>query len=94
MYIGQKHNVRLCDFQEHTHKQITLEEITYSDELFFDFVHDPYWQTTEHMTYFSMSNNTLYLQYKNTSHEIQLRDLRIPLTMTVQPEYFIQPTMN
>lgn len=27
IYIGQKHNVWLCDFQEHTHTQITLEEI-------------------------------------------------------------------
>jgi len=137
LYIGQKHNVWRYDFQEHVHKQITLEEIIerhneslkgtdsfhdveiipttsdasisnevqklkiseadrwkYSDDLFLDFVRDPYWPTTEAMIYFSMANNTLHLQYKNNAHAIELRNLRIPLTMTVQPEYFIQPTMN
>lgn len=94
IYIGQKHNVWLCDFQEHTHKQITLDEVNYSDETFTDFVRDQYWPTTEHMIYFSMNNNTLYLQYQWNSHEIPIKNLRIPLTMTVQPEYMIQPTMN
>jgi hypothetical protein len=94
VYIGQKHNVRLCDFQEHTHKQITLEEIEYSDDIFTDFVHDHYWLNNEHMIYFSMNNNTIYMQYKGNSYEVELKNLRIPLTMTVQPEYMIQPTMN
>lgn len=94
LYIGQKHNVRWYDFEEHIHKQITLEEIEYSDDLFLDFVRDPYWPTTEAMIYFSMNNNTVYLQYKNDVHDITLRNLHVPLTMTVQPEYFIQPTMN
>ena len=94
IYIGQKHNVRLCDFQEHTHKQITLEEVQYSDETFLDWVHDSYWPTTEHMISFSMRNNTLYLQYKNESHDIQLWNLRLPMTMTVEPQYLINPTLN
>lgn len=94
IYIGQKHNVWLCDFQEHTHKQITLEEVEYSDDTFTDFVRDPYRPNTEHMIYFSMNNNTLYLQHNNNSYDIQLWNLRIPLTMTVQPEYMIQPTLN
>lgn len=94
IYIGQKHNVWLCDFQEHTHKQISLEEIEYSDDTFLDRVHDPYWPTTEYMIHFSMHNNTLYLHYKNTSHDIKLWNLRIPLTMTVEPQYLIEPTMN
>lgn len=133
IYIGQRHNIWRYDFQEHTHQQITLEEIIqrrnpavsggdvevipttsdalisnevqklkiseadrwdYSDEPFLDFVHDPYRPTTEDMISFSMRNNTLYLQYKDSAHEIDLKNLHIPLTMTVQPEYLIQPTMN
>ena len=94
MYIGQKHNIWMCDFQEHTHKQITLEEANYADDLFFDWVHDPYRPTTEHMISFSMANNTLYLNYQGDAHEIAIRNLRIPLSMTVQPEYMIEPTMN
>ena len=94
VYIGQKHNVWWCDFQEHIHKQITLEEIQYTDDTFLDFVHDHYRLTTEAMISFSMDNNTLYLHYKDQSHMIWNRELFIPLTMTVQPEYFIQPTMN
>jgi len=94
IYIGQKHNVWLCDFKEHTHKQMTLEDVVYTDETFLDFVHDPYWPTTEYMISFSMDNNTVYLDYQGNTHEIPIRNLRIPLTMTVQPEYMIQPTMN
>lgn len=84
----------MCDFQEHTHKQITLEEINYTDDIFLDFVHNQYRETTDAMISFSMDNNTLYLQYKGDSHEIPVRELRIPSTMTVAPEYFIEPTMN
>jgi len=94
LYIGQKHNVRWYDFQEQTHKQITLEEINYSDDLFLDFVRDPYRQTVEDMISFSMSNNSLYLIYKGESHEIPIKSFRLPLTMTVEPQYLIQPTMN
>jgi tRNA A37 threonylcarbamoyladenosine modification protein TsaB len=94
IYIGQKHNVWICDFQEKTHKQITLEEIEYSDDTFLDFVHDTYRPTTEAMIAFSMRNNTLYLHYNNESYPIDINHLRIPLTMTAQPEYLKEPTMN
>lgn len=94
IYIGQKHNVRRCDFQKHAHKQITLEEINYSDDLFLDFVHDHYRTNNEHMIHFSMNNNTLYLQYQLDSHEIPIRNLRLPLTMTVEPQYLIDPILN
>ncbi|MEI7557992.1 MAG: hypothetical protein WCJ45_04095 [bacterium] len=94
VYIGQKHNVRWYDFQEHIHKQITLDEIHYTDDLFLDTVHDPYRTTTEAMVSFSMDNNTLFISYKGDEYPLQMANLRIPLTMTVEPEYFIQPTMN
>ena len=94
IYIGQKHNVWLCDFQEHTHKQVTLDEVNYSDNVFTDIVHDPYWLNNEHMISFSMDNNTLYLQYQWNAHELPIKNLHLPLLMTVQPEYMIQPTMN
>ena len=94
IYIGQKHNVRLYDAEENTHKQITLEEIDNSDEIFFDWVHDPYWTSDEYMISFSMNNNTLYLIYQGNSHEINLMELGIPLTMSVEPAYLIEPTMN
>jgi len=62
--------------------------------MFLDFVHDQYRTTDEHMIFFSMSNNTLYLHYKNDTHHIELTNLRVPLTMTVEPQYLIDPTMN
>jgi hypothetical protein len=94
IYIGQKHNIWRYDFQEHTHQQITLEEIDYADNPFLDFVHDPYWPTTDDMISFSMESNALYINYQDTTHKIEIRDLHIPLTMTTTPEYLIQPTMN
>jgi len=94
IYIWQKHNVWKYDFQEKKQEQITLEEIEYSDNIFLDFVHDRYRENDEQMVSFSMSNNTLYLHYKNAAHEIELMNLRIPLTTTVEPQYMIEPTMN
>ncbi|EKD25334.1 MAG: hypothetical protein ACD_80C00084G0020 [uncultured bacterium (gcode 4)] len=94
LYIGQKRNIRRYDFQENTHQQITLEETQYSDDTFLDWVHDPYRPTTDEMVSFSMGNNTLYLHYKGDSHTIELGELKLPLTMTVEPEYMIQPTLN
>ncbi len=94
IYIGQKHNVWKYDCEQKTHQQITLEDIQYSDQIFIDFVHDTYRKSTDEMISFSMDNNTLYLHYRGNSHEIVMTDLDIPLTMSVAPEYFIQPTLN
>lgn len=94
IYIGQKHNIRHYDFKEQSHKQITLEEINYADDLFLDFVHDPYRPTTDAMISFSMKNNTLLINYKDETHAIELKNLDPKWVMTVQPEYMIAPTMN
>jgi len=94
IYIGQKHNVWRYDFQEKKYEQISLDNINYSDDTFLDFVHDTYRPTTDTMIAFSLENNTLILHYNNESHPLDLKHLRIPLTMTVQPEYLIEPTMN
>ncbi len=94
IYIGQKHNVWRYDFQEKKYEQISLDNINYSDDTFLDFVHDTYRPTTEAMIAFSMQNNTLYLHYNNESYPLDLTHLRIPLSMTVQPEYLITPTLN
>lgn len=98
IYIGQKNNVRKYDFEEETYEQLPREEISSennnSDEIFLDWVHDPYWENDEYMISFSMRNNTLYLHYCWDAHEISLMNLRIPLTMSVAPEYLIEPTMN
>ena len=109
LYIGQKHNVRRYDFQEQTHEQLTLEQLSseiiwenlqkssennISDDIFLDWVHDPYWDNDEHMISFSIYNNSLILNYRGDAHSISLSDLKIPLTMTVEPQYLITPTLN
>lgn len=92
IYIGQKHNVRRYDFQEKKHEQIILENIQYSDDIFLDFTHDQYRANDEHMVSFSMDSNILSLHYHGQTYEIH--PLKVPLTMTVAPEYLIEPTMN
>lgn len=94
IYIGQKHNVRKYDFEENTQTQILLEDIHYSDTTFLDFVHDHYRENDEYMISFSMNHNTLSLNHRGESNDIDLMNLRLPLTMTVAPEYLIEPTMN
>lgn len=94
LYIGQKHNIWIYDFQQQTYQQTTLEHIQYSDDFFFDWVHDPYWEHSDHMISFSMENNQLCLHYNNEKHSIPLEALHLTPTMTVSPDYMIQPTMN
>lgn len=94
IYIGQKHNVWKYDFQQKQKEQITIEDIQYSEEIFLDFVHDHYWANDEHMISFSMEDNAPYLRYRWESYKIELMNLRLPLTMTVEPQYLIEPTMN
>ncbi len=94
IYIGQKHNVWRYDFAEKTYEQIKIEEINYADDLFLDYVHERYWENDERMVSFSMSHNTVYLNYRGDSHEINLMELRLPMTMQVEPQYMIEPTMN
>ena len=94
IYIGQKHNVRKFDAETKSYEQISLEDITYSDDIFFDRVRDPYWENDEQMVSFSMSNNSLFLNYRGDSHKIELMDLHLPMTMSIEPQYMIEPTMN
>lgn len=94
IYIGQKHNVWRYDFAEKTYEQIKIEEIDYTDDLFLDYVHERYWENDERMISFSMRHNTVYLNYRWDSYEINLMELRLPMTMQVEPKYMIKPTMN
>ncbi len=94
IYIGQKHNVRKFDAETKTYEQLSLENIEYSDDLFLDRVHDPYWANDEHMISFSMSNNSLFLHYCGESHTIDIQALRLPMTMSTEPNYLIEPTLN
>lgn len=94
IYIGQKHNVRRYDFQERKYDQVTLEDLQYSDDTFLDFTHDHYRKDDERMLSFSMKNNSLYLNHRGESHELPIMAMRLPLSMTVAPEYLIEPTMN
>ena len=94
IYIGQKRNVWKYDFQEQTYQQILLDEINYADDIFLDRVYDTYRSTTDAMISFSMKNNMVYLQYKDESYPIELNKLNLTPTMTIKPEYLIDPTMN
>jgi len=94
IYIGQKHNVRKLDAETKTYQQTTLENIQYSDDLFLDRVHDPYWANDEQMISFSMDNNSLFLDYGWENYKINVEALHLPMTMSVEPQYMIEPTMN
>lgn len=94
IYIGQKHNVRRYDFQNKTYDQIAFENISYSDDTFLDFAHDHYRDNDDQMVSFSMDNNTLFLNYRGQSHELPIQAMHLPLTMTVEPQYLIEPTLN
>lgn len=94
IYIGQKHKVRKYDFAQQTYETILLEEISYTDDIFLDFVYHPYWADNHQMVSFHSDQNQRILRRKDHNYPLDIQALHIEPTMTVQPEYLIQPTMN
>ena len=94
IYVGQKRNVWKYDFQEQTYQQLLLDEINYTDDIFLDRVYDTYRSITDAIVSFSMKNNMLQLHYKEQKYPIELNKLNLTPTMTIKPEYLIDPTIN
>ncbi len=92
IYIGQRNNVWKSDFKTGKYTQITLDKIDYREEFFLDFVQAPYRKNKISMISFSISKGKIACMYKKKNHLIDIEDLGIKPTLSIQPEYLIGAT--
>ena len=90
IYLGQRLNVWLYDFQKSKYQTIKLEEI--KNKPFLDFVKEKYrpkW--AGEMIKFQMTNKWLNIKYKNKNHLVLIKELKLKPQNQIKPEYFIHP---
>ncbi|HOG15398.1 MAG TPA: hypothetical protein PK674_02315 [Candidatus Absconditabacterales bacterium] len=93
IYIGQRKNVRLYDFEKQKYETIKIDNIDKKEDIFFDLVYEKDYFDTETIGIFSKNNNII-LKYKGKEFEISLENLDIKAQKMVEANYFIQPIMG
>ena len=92
IYIWQRKNVRLYDFEKQKYETIKVDNINKKEYIFFDLVYEKNYFDTETIDIFSKNNNII-LKYKWKEFEISLENLGIKAQKMVEANYFIQPIM-
>lgn len=92
IYIWQRKNVRLYDFEKQKYETIKVDNINKKEDIFFDLVYEKNYFDTETIDIFSKNNNII-LKYKWKEFEISLENLDIKAQKMVEANYFIQPIM-
>lgn len=92
IYIWQRKNVRLYDFEKQKYETIKIDNINKKEDIFFDLVYEKNYFDTETIDIFSKNNNII-LKYKWKEFEISLENLDIKAQKMVEANYFIQPIM-
>jgi len=92
IYIWQRKNVRLYDFEKQKYETIKIDNINKKEDIFFDLVYEKDYFDTETIDIFSKNNNII-LKYKWKEFEISLENLDIKAQKMVEANYFIQPIM-
>jgi len=90
IYIWQKKNIRLYDFEKQKYKTIKINEIDNKENLFFDLVYEKTYFDIETVDILS-KNNSVILKYKWNNFEVSLEKLNIKTQKMVEANYFIQP---
>ena len=90
IYIWQRKNVRLYDFEKQKYETIKIDNIDKKEDIFFDLVYEKDYFDTETIDIFSKNNNII-LKYKWKEFEISLENLDIKAQKMVEANYFIQP---
>ncbi|MCK9467092.1 MAG: hypothetical protein M0P94_02080 [Candidatus Absconditabacterales bacterium] len=93
IYIGQKKNIRLYDFEKQKYKTIKINEIDNKENLFFDLVYEKTYFDIETVDILS-KNNSVILKYKGNNFEVSLEKLNIKTQKMVEANYFIQPIIG
>ncbi len=92
IYIWQKKNVRIYDFENKKYDTIKKDEINYKDTLFFDLVYEEGYFDNETLDIYKKDEN-IVLKYKWEEFETSIKNLNLKSEKIVDAKYFIQPIM-
>jgi len=92
IYIWQKKNVRLYDFQLEVYNTINKSELPDDIEVFYDLVYEEgYYNTADiNMVNIKYEDEILKVIYKDQEHDI---DLQPPIKYTIKPQYMVEPVI-
>ena len=100
IYLGQKHNVWLVDFEKDPSDPAYCATIHQSQfpegEYFLDEVYDgEYWQAgKKRMVYFTQEKDQLIASYQGKVHTLTPEALQLTPVQHVEAKYMIEPVMN
>ncbi|HKL44155.1 MAG TPA: hypothetical protein VJ892_02670 [Candidatus Absconditabacterales bacterium] len=92
IYIGQKKNVRLYDFEKSDYRTIKKDEINYNNNLFLDLVYEKGYFKKETLNIYLENNNIMIDNGGKLS--TTLEELKIKPEKIVEAKYFIQPIIG
>lgn len=92
IYIWQKKNVRLYDFDKWDYTTIKKDEIDYSDNLFFDLVYEE-WYFEKWIIDINAKWEKIIMTYNGNKYETSISELELTPEKLVDAKYFIKPIM-
>lgn len=92
IYIGQRKNVRLYDFDKWSYETIKKDEINYNDNLFFDLVYEE-WYFDKKTIDINIKWEKIIINYNDNVYETNIEELWLQPEKIVDAKYFIKPIM-
>lgn len=92
IYIWQKKNVRLYDFEKGNYETIKKDEIDYNQILFLDLVYET-WYFEKEIININSNWTNIILTYKWKTFNTTINDLWLTPEKFVDAKYFIKPIM-
>ena len=92
IYIWQRKNVRLYNFEKWSYDTIKKDEINYEDEMFFDLVYED-WYFGKDTIDINLIWENIILTYNWKNYETNIKKLSLQAEKLVDAKYFIKPIM-
>lgn len=97
IYIWQRKNIRLYDFQKQKYTTQTIEDTDLDSDYFLDQVYEKwyYWKLNDKLK-IKINYKKIWLEitYKSKIFQIKIKDLNLKPLKQIQPNYMIDPKMN
>ncbi|MFZ2150861.1 MAG: hypothetical protein WAZ12_03935 [Candidatus Absconditicoccaceae bacterium] len=97
IYIGQRKNIRLYDFQKQKYTTQTIEDTDLDSDYFLDQVYEKgYYGKLNDKLKIKINYKKIGLEitYKSKIFQIKIKDLNLKPLKQIQPNYMIDPKMN
>ena len=92
IYIWQRKNVWLYDFEKWSYDTIKKEDINNNDDLFFDLVYEQWYFDTDTVD-INCDGDDIVLNYKWKDYVTSIKELWLKAEKLVDAKYFIKPIM-